>query len=230
MDLVTLIGMRPLDYQKTEDADRENWTRLRLKLFGPSRSEVWQALARETGAEFKKGSFWNGRDKVVVEIGPWLVTLDTFVVSTGKSTVVYTRMRAPYVNADGFRFSVRRRNFFDGLAEAMGFHDIEVGHREFDEAFIIKGTSEEKLRLLFSNPRMRELISAQKNIHFQVRDDEGWFRQKFPEGVDELIFTVVGVIKDIDRLKRLFDLFAETLHTLCHIGSAYENDPGIVLG
>ena len=24
-------------------------------------------------------------------------------------------------------------------------------------------------------------------------------------------------------------LFAETLHTLCHIGSAYEDDPGIVL-
>jgi hypothetical protein len=35
----------------------------------------------------------------------------------------------------------------------------------------------------------------------------------------------VGVIKDVDRLKSLFDLFAETLDTLCVIGSAYETPP-----
>jgi hypothetical protein len=37
------------------------------------------------------------------------------------------------------------------------------------------------------------------------------------------------VIKDIDRLKLLYELFAETLHTLCAMGSAYEDDPGVTL-
>ena len=49
-------------------------------------------------------------------------------------------------------------------------------------------------------------------------------RQPFP-GVDELYFSVVGVIKDAERLKSLYYLFAEVLNQLCHIGSAYENDP-----
>jgi len=33
---------------------------------------------------------------------------------------------------------------------------------------------------------------------------------------------VAGVIKDVERLKQLFELFAETLDHLCRIGSAYE--------
>ena len=201
-----------------------------MKMFGPSRRDVWEALAREIGATFTQGTFWNGRDKVVAEVGPWQVTLDSYVVSHGQTSTRYTRMRAPYVNADGFRFSIRRRNVFDGIAEALGYFDVQVGFPEFDQAFVIKGTDEQKLCKLFSNPRLRVLLSIQQKVHLQVRDDEGWFRQTFPQGVDELAFTVVGTIKDIDRLKRLFDLFAETFHTLCHIGSAYEDDPGIVLG
>ncbi|HEV3003315.1 MAG TPA: hypothetical protein VGX78_02595, partial [Pirellulales bacterium] len=62
-----------------------------------------------------------------------------------------------------------------------------------------------------------------------VRDDEGWFKARFPAGVDELYFGVGGVVKDAERLKSLYELFAEVLNHLCHIGSAYENDPGIAL-
>jgi hypothetical protein len=40
---------------------------------------------------------------------------------------------------------------------------------------------------------------------------------------------VVGLIKDVDRLKHLYDLFAETLDELCRIGSAYQSDPGVQL-
>jgi hypothetical protein len=47
--------------------------------------------------------------------------------------------------------------------------------------------------------------------------------------VDELHFQVLGVIKDIPRLRALFDLFAEVLDRLCLIGSAYEGDPGVTL-
>jgi hypothetical protein len=40
---------------------------------------------------------------------------------------------------------------------------------------------------------------------------------------------VVGVIKDVDRLKRLYDLFSETLDELCRMGSANEKNPGVKL-
>jgi hypothetical protein len=102
-----------------------------------------------------------------------------------------------------------------------------VGHEEFDRDFIIKGTDEVRLRALFDSARLRELIAAQPQIHLTVKDDEGYFGTDFPADTDELYFTVGGIIKDVARLKALFDLFAETLDQLCHIGSAYEDKPKV---
>jgi hypothetical protein len=73
------------------------------------------------------------------------------------------------------------------------------------------------------------LIEMQPNISLEVKDDEGWFGTEFPEGVDELYFQVHGIIKDVDRLKTLYFLFAEVLNQLCLIDSAYQNSPNITL-
>jgi len=62
-----------------------------------------------------------------------------------------------------------------------------------------------------------------------VKNSVGWFGPKFPENVDELHFRVVGVIKDLERLKALFDLFAAVLDELCRIRSSYKQEPGITL-
>jgi hypothetical protein len=193
-----------------------------MPLFGPSRKEVWRKLSEEIEAQYVPGTFWKG-DKVVAEHGDWTVTLDTYAVSTGHATVVCTRMRAPYVNPDGFRFSIYRKTVFSGVGKLFGMQDVEIGDPQFDHDFIVKTTSESRVRELLGDPRIRELIAKQKEIQFSVKDDEGWFGSKFPDGVDELYFSVVGVIKDTDRLKLLFDLFAETLDRLTRMGAA---DPG----
>ena len=197
-------------------------------MFGPSQKEIWRQLSAEMPADFVEGGFLKS-DKVQATHGQWIVTLDKYVVSTGKVTVVYTRMRAPYVNPDNFRFRVYRKGIFSDLGKMLGMQDVEVGMPEFDRDFIIKGNDEGKLRQLFANPKIRELISGQKDIDFSVKDDEGWFGPTFPEGVDELAFLVVGIIKDVERLKHLYELFGETLDELCRIGSAYQSDPGLRL-
>jgi hypothetical protein len=105
--------------------------------------------------------------------------------------------------------------------------DIEIGDPPFDDDFIIKSNDESRVRELLAKPRIRELIAGQKDIQFTVKDDEGYFGPHFPEDVDELHFQVMGVIKDIDRLKLLYELFAETLDELCRIGSAREDAPDV---
>lgn len=191
------------------------------RLFGPSKEEIWRQLSEQIGAQYVESSFWKG-DKVEATHGEWTVTLDSYAVHTGKVVIVFTRMRAPYVNPGGFRFSVFRRHAFSGVARWLGLQDIEVGDEPFDDQFIVRGNDENRVRELFANPRIRELLSSQPDVHFDVKDDEGWFGPKFPEGVDELHFAVGGTIKDIERLKLLYELFAETLDQLCRIGSAYE--------
>ena len=196
--------------------------------FGPSKDEVWRQLSQEIRAEFVGGGFWKG-NKVQAHVGPWTITLDTYTVSDGHSSTTFTRMRAPYVNPEGFRFTIYRKGFFSDLGKFLGMQDIEVGDFEFDEAFIIKGNDEGKLCGLFANPKIRQMIQDQPKIRLEVKDSEGWFGPKFPENVDELHFQVVGVIKDVERLKALFDLFAAVLDQLCRIGSAYKQEPGVSL-
>jgi hypothetical protein len=198
-------------------------------VFGPSREEVWKQLCAEIGADFVDGGFWRG-DKVQAHAKHWTITLDTYTVSSGHSHVTYTRMRAPFVSNDGPRFRIYRKGFFSGLGEALGRQDIEVGHSlQFDDDFIIKGNDEAKIRTLFANPEIRRLIQEQPQIRLELKDDEGFFRHHFPEGVDELHFQVVGIIKDVQRLKQLFDLFAEVLEELYRMGSASERDPEMAL-
>jgi hypothetical protein len=196
--------------------------------FGPSKDEAWRRLGEEAGAEFIEGGFWKG-SKVQAHVGPWTVTLDTHTVHTGHAHFTYTRMRAPFVNPEGFRFTAYRKGLFSELGKLLGMQDIEVGDPEFDGAFIVKGTDEFKVRDLFAAPEVRALMTAQPQIRLEVKDSEGWFGPSFPEDVDELYFQVLGVIKEVDRLKALFDLFAAVLDRLCRIGSAYKQDPGVSL-
>jgi hypothetical protein len=198
------------------------------QLFGPFKDDIWRQLAEEIKADFVEGGFWKG-SKVEASVNEWTITLDTYTVSTGKSQVTYTRMRAPYVNKDGFRFKIYRKGFFSELGKKLGMQDVEVGYPDFDDQFIIQGNDEYKLQFLFKNLNIRQLIEAQPNISLEVKDDEGWLTTRFPEGVDLLSFQVVGIIKDIERLKLLYELFAEILQQLYQIGSADKNDPNVVL-
>ena len=198
------------------------------KLFGPSKEEIWRQLRTELGAEYVQGGGWK-RDKVQAAHDEWTITLDTYAVSTGKSVVHFTRLRAPYVNTDHFRFTIYRRGLFSEIAKWLGMQDVVVGHEDFDRDFIIKGTDGGKLRALFDNPKLRELIAAQPKIHLTVKDNDGFWGADFPADTDELYFHVHGIIKDVERLKLLFELFAETLDQLCRIGSAYEEAPKLKL-
>jgi hypothetical protein len=198
------------------------------RMFGPSKDEIWQQLAAEIGAHTTGGTFWSGT-KVHARVKDWTVTLDSYVVPVGKAILVFTRLRAPYVNADGLRFAIYRRGWFSDVAAWLGAQDVEVGYPAFDRDFVIKSNNPPQARLLFQQPRLRELIETQRDIHLEVKDDDGWFGTESPEGTDELCFHVIGQIKDIERLKQLFELFSVALHELCRIGSAYEDDPKVTV-
>jgi hypothetical protein len=199
-----------------------------LNLFSSKRREIWRQFAGEIKADYVEGGFFKS-DKVRIKHRQWTITLDTYSESSGESHVTYTRFRAPYLNKDGFRFTIRRKGFFSGISKLLGKPYVEVGYTEFDEAFLIQATDETQSRALFANPRIRELIEMQPKIFLTVEYHKGWWSPRFPEGVEELLFRSAGAIKDLDRLKSLYYLFIELLNQLCRIGSAREDDPQMEL-
>jgi hypothetical protein len=190
------------------------------KWLGPSREEIWRRLAAELGSDYVEGGFVKS-GQVRVSHGEWTITLDAYFSAASKSA--YTRLRAPFVNPEGFRFAVYRRGLFTDLAKRLGLRDVEVGDLDFDRDFVVQGNDDDKLRQLFASSRLRELLAAQPRVRLTLQDERGSFgKREHPEGTDDLCFAVPGVIKDIDRLARLFALLAETLDQLCRLGAAYE--------
>ena len=204
----------------------------RKSIFGPSKDEIWTQIATDIGGEFIDGGFW-GKDVLIYKHGEWQILLDTYTVttSTGKTTTstTYTRMRAPFINKDGLYFKISREGFFSSIGKFFGMQDIEIEDPFFDKQFVIKGNDPEKIKLLLADDRIKELCQTQPRIYLSIKDDEGWFGTDFPEGVDELYFQCVGIIKETERLKALFGLFCLILQRLVQIDSAYKDDPQVTL-
>lgn len=192
----------------------------RLGWFGPSKKEIWRQLCEELDGDFIPGGF-NRADKVQVYHRDWIFTLETH--SDGNA--LYTRMRAPYVNWDDFKFRIFKETLLNGIDKLLYMQDVQVGHPEFDKSYVIQGNDERKLKMLFDNPHIRELIFLQPKIRMEIRHEAEAFKPKFPKGVYELNFRQSGTIKDLDQLHDLYDLFAEMMDHLCEIGTAYEDDP-----
>lgn len=201
-------------------------------LFGPSKDEIWAALRQEIGAEVISGEFPHGK-RLKVQSGDWVVTLEehTQMVMTGKVFVpiAHTRMRAPFPNPGRFRFSIYNASVFSYLGTLVGMQDIQVGYPDFDEAFVIKGNNEELVKSLCSSERVRTLVMAQPKLHLSIQDDEGWFGTHYPPEVDVLVFNIAEHIRDVDRLKGLYDVFAAVLHRLSVMGIAGHGTGGVAV-
>jgi hypothetical protein len=77
-----------------------------LRLFGPSREEIWRQLASEINANYVDGNFFN-RSKVQATHAGWVITLS----EEGKYH--HTHMRAPFLNPGGFRINLYRNGIFN---------------------------------------------------------------------------------------------------------------------
>ena len=90
---------------------------------------------------------------------------------------------------------------------------------------MIQGDDEAKVKELLSDPELRADILTEPKIHLTLRDSGDWFSEEFPDGVDELALEIENEVTDKQRLKKLYDIVARTLHHLCHHDGAYEPQP-----
>jgi hypothetical protein len=194
-----------------------------INLFDKRPETIWKQFSKEIDAEFHPGQFDNS-DSVVINSEKWKITFDTYTaltVSGGQSYEKdYTRIRAPFISRDNLKFLIYHQGLISVLGKLFGAQDIVIGYPVFDKAYVIKGNNENKIRLLFSNSRIRELISMQRKMHLEIIDTEGNFGEIIPPGICELYYVIEGYIKNIKELKSLYLLYVTILDELTKIGSA----------
>jgi len=185
-----------------------------MGLFGPSKKEVWTQLCRETQSKLVDKGFWKG-SKVEHKHRAWLLVLDEYTVSTGKSSVTYTRIRVPYVPKQPFTFQISRSGLFSGMAKLLGAQDIETGDAVFDEAYVVKSDDDWQVRRLLDNEELRALLLLQKYFNLHNRQPMAIFRESLPVGAEQMEFQITGVIRKVEVLKDLFSILCMVLDGLC---------------
>jgi hypothetical protein len=182
-------------------------------LFGRDRDRLWQQVALEIGATYNP-DFW-GDGKVLLQHRHATIVLDIYHYGKGSKA---TRMRASFASRDGFWFTIYPRGMISSVRKWLGMQDVEVGHARFDEDYIIQGNDEAKVRELFANSQIRFLIESLPAIHFSIADHDHSF-WGLPAGIDELCLTTNDDMRELNGLKLLFELFAETLDELERLGT-----------
>ena len=185
--------------------------------------QAWRQFAHEVGGEFivedglQLGTFrLFASHKVVAKVKQWIISLNSYTTGGGYSGgITYTRITAPDLARDGFRFEVHRRTAFGKLGKRFfGMQDSKVGYPDFDRDFIIKGNDQLKVRALLANEKIRSLIPPSAAFRFQADGETLHFAER-------------GVIANPARLQSLYLLFAETLDELHHMGSISAEAPGL---
>lgn len=189
----------------------------RYPSFSAHRDDVWSQLTAAVGDP------WDG-EKVVVQSGPWMLVLDSYRATSGDWQSGFTRISAPLINPEGFRFTVYEKGPFSWLGKLLGMQDIEIGDSVFDDNWVVQSNSPPKIRSFLQNAEFRELITSLPECEFTLRDDEGEFDHPGEDGeqFDELLFSCAGLLVDREQLDRLFRLFAGALTRLCTLSAAYE--------
>ena len=169
-------------------------------LMARQRNDAWKQFATELGAEFVDGGLFRG-SKVLIKVKENTVTLDTYTLPAGDSNTTYTRLRASLPDQKDLQFTLQRRNWVAKLDKALGTKEINIGDPEFDHDFVIRGEDPAAVQAVFSNRRIYPLLQAQKSLVLGVR-------------TNELRLDEYGVIKDVERLKSMLELFRLMLEQL----------------
>ncbi|MBL0701868.1 MAG: DUF3137 domain-containing protein [Desulfosarcina sp.] len=83
---------------------------------------------------------------------------------------------------------------------------IEIGNPVFDRSFIIKSNDKVKVKKLFADTTIRQLIQAQPSIELGIKTS-------FSRKMSELYFLEKeNIIIDVKRLKSIYELFTEILN------------------
>lgn len=154
---------------------------------------------------------------MVLEHGPWSLRLDTHVVSTGYTTVMYTRVRCLARARQAFRFAVRPRTALDRLASALGFRGMPGGHRDFRELYIATGKPKPVVRALLASS-LTEALRARGALRLEVK--KASWKERRATGADTVALSVqaLGILSDVEALAHLFEVATVALDEMERTG------------
>ena len=183
------------------------------------RRTAWREVATLLGGELVEGKRPSG-DKVGVARGPWKIWLDTYTVHAGQASQTYTRCRAYFVGWHELKVTVRRRNVFDRILEALGRSRPRAVSPPLLKTHVVRGKPASRLPSLFMATGLVDALLSTPKVTLRVKRPSGRLRKQYGQDLGVVTCQATGVVRDVNRLAGMIRIVGESLEALAGIGEA----------
>ncbi len=181
-----------------------------MGILGPSRDEILQSIAKTTNGEFTKGKLFK-TSCIKYTHEAWCYYLDDYSIQAGNVPIIYTRLRAPFINKKGFDLTIYKKTIFSNIAKTLGGQDIATGDTDFDEDWIVKGSNEQLVKRILNFKNIRELIKNEEKLKIEIKRVEGKENKNNQGTESQITFLVQDYMKDEERVINLITLIESLL-------------------
>ena len=132
-------------------------------------------IAKELDLDFHPGGFL-ARAKAVGSVASFPTVIDTYSQGSGKNSTLYSRITvSPSLPGD---LAVHKESFLSGLAQRFMGEDLQAGVSPFDDAFVLKGASDDVGLSLFGARSRAAIWSTLTDARFRVEGGKLVYRQR----------------------------------------------------
>jgi hypothetical protein len=126
-----------------------------------------------------------------------------------------------YPPACDFAFSIFQEKVHHQLGKALGMQDLQVQDELFDGKFMIQGTSPAKVKELFLDVQLRELILLQAPtlLHIDTKAAKSYPKLGIPADVHAVVYQYDEVMDKLHQLQTAYDVVVAVLQQLGAIGA-----------
>jgi hypothetical protein len=154
-------------------------------------ASAWGAFARQAGLTLNYTG-WRSSPSVTGSYKGHNVYLYTYTQGSGKNKTTYTSFIAYTGIANRAQLRVSKEGFLSKIGKALGFQDIQVGDREFDEAFIVKSATPDLLPHILTPQIRRTMVQGKHYLNLSISQGS-------------VIFSMVGIEKNIENLRYILE-------------------------
>jgi hypothetical protein len=172
------------------------------ELFGARRQESWRRFSEQIGGTYTQGSAFQG-GSVQATVRGWPLTLELYSRGAEETRTLCTRLRAPYVDASGFRFSLTGSAARGESVHHADLPAVQIGEPHLSGAFVLCANDPERARALLATAGLLEMLDARPTLALYVA-----------AAGPALHCEVAEFVADVPGLMALTNLVVDTLGQL----------------
>ncbi|CAM6002440.1 unnamed protein product [Sphagnum balticum] len=134
----------------------------------------------------------------------------------GKTKSSGTSATLHYAPREHFVFAIRVEKGMDQIGKHLGLQDIQLGDHDFDHRFLIQGTDEGKVRNLFADMKLRDLILTNSVSELRLNVDSGELpaEHRVPAGRHAIVYNHEKPLDKFEQLESMFNILTSVVHRL----------------